>query len=570
MIYPQETDPRMSASIEPLRDALVGKTGPALWILMGAAAMVLLTACGNVANLLLARATGKQRELALRSALGAATRDLLGLVFAETLFLTSVGGAGGVALAFMAKPLLENFIPDGLKGSIGISLDLRVLLFAFTSTLLAATMAAVAPIIHLFRTPLVNVLRQDSRSGGSGRGVVRLRGLLIVGEVALTVTLLSGAGLMIRSLLSIWQTGIGFRTEKLITVSVSLPLKKYQDDRKRNQFYDRVLDKLRALPAVAAVDFAATPPFFSIGNSNGFAIDGRTPSTKWEDSDMLTRVGTNGYLETIGATLVEGRHFTSVDREGASDVAIVNESFARQYFPGESAIGKRMSISDASTKEDRNKRRWRTIVGIVKEIRERGYDPAPKPETYISIRQVNNWFAGQLMLRSLQVEPETLLTAIRQSIQEVDPDQPIGQALTFDEVLARDQASRRQQMVLLALFASLSLVMACLGIYAILAYSGELRRQEIGVRMALGADQLDVLKLVAGDGMKLAAIGSGLGIAAVVFGGRVLEASLYGVKPFDAATLLTVCAVLGLVSLFATLIPALRAASTPPAISLRS
>ena len=568
--YPQETDPRMSASLEPLRDALVGKTGPALWILMGAAAIVLLIACGNVANLLLARATGKQRELAVRSALGASTRDLLGLVFAETLFLTCAGGAAGLVLAFIAKPLLENFIPAGLKGSIGISLDLRVLMFAFLASLFAATLAAAAPVAHLLRTPLVNVLRQDSRSGGSGRGVVRLRGLLIVGEVALTVMLLSGAGLMIRSLVAIWTTDIGFRAGNLMTVSVSLPFKKYADDTKRNQFYDQVLDRLRAIPNVAAVDFASTPPFFSIGNSNGFAIEGRTASNKWEDSDMLTRASTSGYLQTIGATLAEGRFFAPSDREGGPDVAIVNESFAKQYYGSESPVGKRLSLTESTTRSERNKRRWRTIVGVVKEIRERGYDPAPKPATYVLLRQMPEWFGGQLMVRSRTGSPELLLNAIRQTIQELDPDQPIGQALTFDDVLARDQASRRQQMVLLALFAGLSLVMACLGIYAILAYSVELRRQEIGVRMALGANWVDVLRLVAGDGMKLAGLGSAVGIVAVILGGRVIEASLYGVKPLDAATLLTVCAVLGLVSLFACLIPARRAASTSPAISLRA
>ena len=571
--YPNDTDARTGANIEPLRDQLVGKIGPALWILMGAAAIVLLIACGNVANLLLARATGRQRELAVRSALGAATRDLLQLVFTETLFLTCAGGVAGILLAIVSRDLLANFIPEGLKSTVAIHLDIRVLLFAFAASLAAATIASIAPIVHLLRTPLVNVLRQDSRSGGSGRGMVRLRGLLVIGEVALTVTLLSGAGLMIRSLLTIWQTDIGFRTDKLMTVSVSLPGKKYADQQKRNQFYDQVLDKLRALPTVAAADFASTPPFFSIGNSNGFAIEGRTPPDRWEDSDMLTRIDTTTYLETIGATLVEGRHFTAADREGAPDVAIVNESFGRTFFPNQSVIGKRVSISDATTPEDRNKRHWRTIIGVVKEVRERGYDPAPKPVTYMVARQQTTTFGsilGQLVFRSRQGDPTLLLNTIRQAIQEVDPDQPIGQARTFDEVLAIDQASRRQQMFLLALFAGLSLVMACLGIYAILAYSVELRRQEIGVRMALGASWTDVMQLVALDGMRLAALGGVVGIAVVALGGRVLEASLYGVKPFDGVTLTAVCGVLGFVALFACMIPARRAAATSPSIALRS
>lgn len=568
--YPHEIDARMSASLEPLADALVGKIGPTLWILMGAAAIVLLIACGNVANLLLSRATGRQRELAVRSALGASTGDLLEQVFFETLALTVAGGVAGLGLALASMRLLANFIPEGLKGSIAIDLDVRVLLFAFGASLIAALIASIAPVAHLIRTPLVNVLRQDSRSGGSGRGVVRLRALLVIGEVALTVTLLSGAGLMIRSLMTIWKIDIGFRPDNLITVSVSLPSKKYADDLKRNAFYDAVLEKVRTLPSVAAADFASTPPFFSIGNSNGFAIEGRTLPSRWEDSDMLTRVATNHYLETIGATLLEGRFLTDADREGAPDVAIVNESFERQFFPGGLAIGKRMSLSDASTLTDRMKRRWRTIVGVVKEIRERGYDPLPKPAMYGSLRQIEGWFAGNLIIRSRTDSPAALVNSIRQAIVEVDPDQPIGQVQTFDEILARDQASRRQQMVLLALFASLSLVMACLGIYAILAYSVELRRQEIGVRMALGASWGDVMRLIAGDGMKLAGLGGAAGLLAVVVGGRVLQASLYGVKASDPETLLSVCAVLGLVALFACLIPARRAAATSPSEALKS
>jgi len=269
--------------------------------------------------------------------------------------------------------------------------------------------------------------------------------------------------------------------------------------------------------------------------------------------------------------LVEGRFFTDADREGAPDVALVNESFARQYYPNGSALDKRMSLTDDTEDKDRAKRRWRTIVGVVKEIRERGYDPKPKPVTYINVRQIKGWFANQLLVRSHEgVEPGTLLNAIRQVVQEVDPDQPIGQSRTFDEILAQDQASRRQQMVLLGLFAALSLVMACLGIYAILAYSVELRRQEIGVRMALGARWSDVMRLIAGDGMTLAGLGGVLGIIAVVLGGQVLEASLYGVKPFDPLTLLAVCGVLGMVALMACVVPARRAAATSPSDALKS
>jgi putative ABC transport system permease protein len=564
-MYPKDNEPRESVAIEPLRNALVGDTRTALWILMGAAAMVLAIACANVANLLLARATGRQREMAVRTALGATSSNLLSQVFLETLLLTMAGAAVGVGLALMGRPLLENFIPQALKGAVEIALDTRVLIFAVLASFLAAVLASVTPILHVLRTPLIDVLRQDSRTGSS-RGTVRLRGALVAGEVALTVTLLAGAGLMVRSLIAIWQKDLGFRPQNLMTVRLSLPARKYGDNARRVQFYDRVLDKVRAIPGVVAADFASTPPFFSIGNSTGFALEGRTPGGQWEMADMLTRVSTPGYLQTIGATLKSGRVFTDADREGAMDVAMVNETFERVYFPQGSALGRRMSLAERPGAE----RRWRTIVGVVKEINERGYDYDPKPVTYVAVRQIDSWYLNQLMVRTSQAAPAGLLNALRTVVQQVDPDQPLGQARTFDEVLALDQASRRQQMFLLALFAGLSLILACLGIYAVLSYMVELRRQEIGVRLALGANSRDVVRLVAADGMKLAGAGAALGVAMALGGARLLSASLYGVKPFDPLTLAAVCLVLACVALLACWVPARRAAATSPSTALRS
>ena len=567
--YPQDTDPRMSVSLEPLQDALVGSTGPELKILMGAAAIVLLIACANVANLLLLRATGRQQELAVRAALGANHADLLGLVLVETLLMSLAAGAIGLMLAFLSKQLLENFIPEGLSGSVAIAIQFRVLAFTLAASFLAAIVAAVGPMVHLRRMPLMDALRQDSRSGGSGPAASRLRGLLVIGEIALTVMLSSGAGLLIKSLYVIWKIDIGFRPAGLMAVSVSLPPQKYADDAKRWAFYDAALEKIRAIPGVTAADFSNTPPFFSFGNSNGFAIEDRTPAGRWEPGDMLTRIDTAGYLETIGATLVAGRHFTIADREGTPDVAIVNQSFANMFFPGQSVIGRRISLTDATTPENPNRRRWRTIVGVVKEIRERGYNWPPKPVTYIVLRQIADWTAGQLVVRSRLDSPLTLLNPIRRAIQEIDPDQPIGQARTFDEILALDQTSRRQQMALLSLFAGLSLVMACLGIYAVLAYMVESRKHEVGIRMALGAGRTDVVRLVATQGLRLTGLGALLGVTGVAFGGRLLESSLYGVRPFDPATVAAVCGIVGLVALCACVVPARQAASTQPTVALK-
>jgi predicted permease len=563
-MYPIDTNPLESARVESLRDALVGDVRPALWTLMAAAGTVLLIACANVASLLLARATSKQRELATRAALGASASGLFREVFAEALLIAATGGVVGMALALASRQVLEMFIPQAMKGAVAIALDARVFAFALLATFLAAALASAMPFIHLLRAPLVSMLRQDSRAG-LAPGAARLRGALVVAEVAMTVALLSGAGLMVRSLAAIWQTDLGFHPENLWTARVSLPALKYSTDQKRFQFYDLALEKVRAIPGVASVDFASTPPFYSIGNSQGFAIEGRTPPDRWEGGDMLTRVGTPGYLQTIGATLVSGRYFSEADREGALDVAIINESFARTFFPGESALGKRMSLTGPGTVT----RRWRTIVGVVKEVNERGYDWTAKPVTYVTARQMDGYATGQLVLRAT-VPPERLSSAVRSAILAVDPDQPISLPRTFDEVLALDQANRRQQMFLLVAFATLSLTMAALGIYAVLAYSVEVRSREIGIRMALGADGPRVMRLIAGDGIKLASIGGIIGLILAFAGGRLIQASLYGVKPFDAVTLCTVCGVLAIVALAACWIPARRAAATAPAIALRA
>jgi putative ABC transport system permease protein len=562
-LYPDDTNPRMGAFVEPLRDALAGNTRQALWILMGAAGMVLLIACVNVANLLLARATGRQRELAVRAALGASRGDLLGQVFAETLAVASLGGAVGVAFALAARRLLENFIPEALKGSVTITLDPTVIGFAFLVSLAAALLAALTPSFFVLGAPLMNVLRQDSRTGAS-RGGIKTRAVLVVFEVGVTVMLLAAAGLMVRSLMAIWNTELGFRPAGLMAARVTLGGPKYPNDQKRFQFYDRALEAIRAIPGMAAADFASTPPFFSIGNSRGFAIEGRTPANQWEPGDMLTRYGTAGYLQTIGATLARGRFFTESDGERAPQVVIVNETFARTFYPGESALGKRMSFSGQGFE-----RQWRTIVGVVKEVKERGYDYAPKPVTYVTVSQSPGAFATILLARSRQGSPETLLNSIRRAIQSVDPDLPLGPARTFDEILELDQASRRQQMFLLLAFGSVSLVMACLGIYAILAYTVELRRQEIGVRLALGASKGDLMRMVTGNGMKLAGLGVLGGIAAALAGARLLRASLYEVQPFDPLTLVAVGGVLSLVAFCACWIPARRAAAVEPAAALR-
>src|SRR5262249_22965600 len=301
----------------------------------------------------------------------------------------------------------------------------------------------------------------------------------------------------------------------------SLPGSKYADNHKQWQFYYRALEKIRAIPAVAAADFVSTAPFFSIGNSRSFAIEGRTPGGTWEKSDMLTRAATPGYLQTIGPTLLEGLFFSDADRDGGLEVAVVNETFVRVFFPNASPLGHRMSLTDGKA----DQKRWRVIVGVVKNVNERGYDYDAKPVTYLPVRQ-SDYGLSQLIVRTTQAEPIGLLNSLRTAIQQVDSNQPLGRAQAFEEVLALDQTSRRQLIFLLALFAALSLVLACLGIYAILSYTVELRRQEIGVRMALGARSADVVRMIAADGMKLAAVGAAAGIALTVGGTRLLAASL--------------------------------------------
>lgn len=550
--HPEDCDPRMGIAMETLRDRLLGKTQLALWVLMGASAMVLLIACANVANLLLTRATGRQRELAIRSALGASTAALMEVIFAETLLLTLIGGLGGMFVAWASQGALEALIPESMLGAVRIELDERVLGFALLASFLAAVLASVTPLLHILGAPLVNLLRQDSRASAA-RSTVRLRNVLVVGEVALTVTLLGGAALMTRSLFEIWNAPLGFDATNLYSIRVSQSAPKYTESAKREVLYQRSMEKIRALPGIEAVSFAATPPFFSTGNSNGYMIEGITPAGRAENEDILVRNGTTNYLQMLGAKLKEGRFFTEADRAGAMPVAIVNEFFGRKHFKGQSPIGKRICVSPCAPNPV-----WRTIVGVVVEVRERGYDLNPKQVAYTSSSQMESWTCTMLLVRGRNVAAS--IPAIRRAILEVDSDQPIGRVQSFDDLLAIDQASRRQQMFLLGAFSGLSLLLACLGIYAILSYSVELRRNELGVRIAIGATGCDLIRLVVGQGMRLALAGTALGLVGAVLLGRWLETSLYGVKPFDPLSLSIVCGLLLTTALVACLEPALRAA----------
>lgn len=550
--HPDDCDPRMSVMIETLRDRLLGKTQLALWILMGASAMVLLIACANVANLLLTRATGRQRELAIRSALGASTAALMEVIFAETLALTLAGGLGGIALAAASRGALETFIPESMLGAVYIGLDGRVLLFSLLASFLAAVLASLTPLLHILGAPLVNLLRQDSRAS-SARSTVTLRNVLVVGEVALTVTLLAGAALMTRSLIEIWNAPLGFDPGNLYSIRVSQSSPRYLESTKREELYQRSMEAIRALPGMEQVSFASTPPFFSHGNSNGYAVEGITPAGRAENEDILVRNATTNYLPMIGAKLKEGRFFTEADRAGAQPVAIVNEFFSRRHFNGKSPLGKRICLTPGAPNPV-----WRTIVGVVAEIRERGYDLNPKQVVYTSSSQMETWTCSMMLVRGKNIPAS--VPAIRRAILDIDPDQPIGRVQSFDDLLAIDQASRRQQMFLLAAFSGLSLLLACLGIYALLSYSIELRRNELGVRVAIGATGADLLKLVVGQGMRLALAGTALGLCGALLLGRWLESSLYGVKPFDPLSLTIVCGILLLTALLACLEPALRAA----------
>ena len=556
--YPN-TNRGVGAFVAPMREHFVGETRSLLLILSAAVGFVLLIACVNIANLLLARAGNRKREIAIRTAIGAGRRQLIRQLLTESLLLSLAGGIGGLALAFWSRQFLVKLVPDGISGLTALRLDARVLAFTLAISVLTGIAFGLFPALRAMRVDLNHVLKQGGGRQTAGRGSRLVEHSLVVVEVALAFVLVTGAGLMLQAFVHLRHVDPGFRARNLLAVRVRMPARLYQDDARRNAFLDESLRRIQALPGVVSAGFTLGMPIAFKGWVNGFAIEGQTTLAAGQYSNSNYRVITPGYLATLGVPLRAGRGIDVHDRLGAPYVAVVNEAFERKFWPSGSAVGKRFRFGD--------KLPWTTIVGVIGDIHQAGLAAAPRPEMYLPAAQTPNptdWLAVRTA-----GDPSRLAASIRRKLRAVDSTLPIRDVSTMEQILDREVFHHRAEALLLAAFAALALLLASVGIYGVLAYMVAQRTGEIGIRMALGARPSAVLFAVAGQGVALSALGVAAGTVAALALTRLLSKVLFGITATDPLTFAATAALLLLVAALASYWPARRAMRVDPIVALR-
>jgi putative ABC transport system permease protein len=553
----------IGAVVVPVKDDALGNTRVELLVLMGAAAAVLLIACANLASLLLSRAVGRRGELAVRAALGASRGRLVRQLVIEASMVALAGGGIGLMLAPAATAVMAQLTPRGFPALPSSVLDLRLLGFTLSLSLATAVVFSIVPALQASRVSLQDALQQGARSAVGGRGRLT-RDALVVLQVAAALVLLVGAGLMLRTLANLRAIDVGFRADRLMTLRTTLPSIRYRDFQKRLAFYERVTADARRLPGVEQAAYISNLPFTAQGNSTYFEIEGGVPPKPGEPTDALYRVGTADYLSTIGARVIEGRLIDDRDVAGAPPAVVINETMRRRYWPDASPLGHRLRFGVPNSP-------LFTIVGVVKDLRERGYELAMKPAVYMSFAQTpTTWALPEFLAVRVRGNPLDIVDALRRSVAAADPDQPIAAVRTMDEILDLDVADRHQQMVLLGSFAALALLLASIGLYGVLSYVVAQRSRELGLRMALGATGGAVMRMVVARGLTLTVTGLMIGLALAFALTRTLQNLLYGVAASDPVTFAAVAGLLGVIALAACYLPARRAARLDPIVVLRA
>jgi putative ABC transport system permease protein len=562
-----DTNRDADALLVPLRDSLVGEVSPALRILLGAVGLVLLIACTNVASLGLARARQRERELAVRVALGADRFRLVRGVLAESLVLGLAGGGLGLAVASWSLPLLRT-LPGDIPRLDEVRLDGTVLAFATLVSLLAALLSALVPAWQVAsRFELRESLHGEGRSATAGQRARRSRFGLVVAEMALAVTLLAGAALLARSFAALVRVDPGFEAAHVLTFSTSLPDARYGKPEQADAFYAELLGRLRALPGVksAGAVFGLPLSGFRFGIS-AYELDGRRlPSGEDDRLSTQVRMATPGYFQAIGLHPVKGRVFTDADRTGAAPVMVVNEAAARLFWPGQDPIGHSLTVG--TTMGLGRGRVGGEVVGVVRDTKDFGLEAEARPETFVCQRQFPVGFMSVVLRAS--GDPAALARAAIAQLAAADPEVPAFDLRTMDQRLSESVAKPRFYLLLLGAFSAMALLLAAVGIYGVMSYAVGERRREIGVRMALGARPREVLALVVRQGLLTTGLGTGLGLLGAFAGARLLRSLLYGVGPTDVPALASAAAVLVAVSLLACYLPARRAAGTDPVEALR-
>jgi predicted permease len=565
--YPQNYPPNggLTVSVVPLINQVVGDVRLALYVLLGAVGLVLLIACGNVANLLLSRAAVRQKEMAIRAAVGASRERIVRQLLTEAVLLSALGGVLGLALAVMAVKVLGQFGSARIPRLDEIGIDGRVLAFTFGISLITGIVFGLVPALRASRLDLNDVLREGGRGGvGSsafGLGHHQLRKLLISAELALSLVLLIGAGLLIRSYQRITNANPGFDPANVLSVRVALPGFKYNTPDAIIAFYKRLEDRLAALPGVEHVGSNYLLPLSSVALGwEPITVDGYVPKAAGEDLIIASSGYVSpDYFRAMGIPLLKGRYFDDRDVRGAPDVAIVDDKLAERFWPGQDPIGKRMRRGDSGP--------WRTVVGVVADTKEYEVDGEPPITAFYPNRQLG--VGTRYLVIKTRSDAVGISSAVTREVQALDADLPVFDVNTMDERLADSLARRRFSMFLLVVFAVCASLLAAIGIYGVVSFWVSQRTRELGIRAALGARHADIMRLVIRQVVMLVVVGITVGLAASFGLTRVMSSLLFGVSATDAVTYALLAALLGIVALIATYVPARRAAGVPPIVALR-
>ncbi len=547
----------------PLYREMVGRTRQMLFVLLGAVGLLLLIACVNAANLLLARSSARVREIAVRSALGAARGRIVRQLLTESLVIALAGAALGTVLAFGGVSALVSRLPTDFPRASEIRLDGAVFAFTLIIAVLTGLLFGLVPALTASATDLQRSLREGGRGSTGGGRQLRLRNFLVVGETGLACVLLIAAGLMLHSFVNLLRADPGFQPQQVLTASLSLPRLQYPNDVDRIRFFDRLLANLQALPGVQTAAIGTDLPWTGYdGNADGFLVEGRPIAYKDQTTARYHQTSVD-YFRALGIPLLRGRFFTGRDDKDAPTVIIINETMAKRYWPGEDAVGKRISFRSEPKEKD-----WWPVVGVVGDIKDQPDSPAARPAMWFPYPQWPD-SAMWVVVRSTS-GPAAVATQFRQTVRELDPSLAIDGLRTMSQVTDAAVSTQRFALFLVGLFAALALLLATIGMYGVISYSVNQRMQEFGLRMALGARPSDLMRLIVGQGLRLSLVGAAIGLVLAATFARLLGSLLYGVSGADPITFAAVAVLALSTTTLACYLPARRASDADPMHSLRA
>ncbi len=552
--------------VNPFMNELVGNVRPAIITLMGAVGLVLLIACANIAGLLLAQHAARSKEIAIRAALGAGRLQLVKQFFVEGLLLSLIGSTLGIGLASIGVKLLIDFIPSDVPRMAQVGLDWRVLLFTLSLSLLTCLLFGLVPAWQASKTDLQKTLEQSGRTSGPGAVRLRFRQALVVVQVSLAVMLVIGAGLLVKSFWMLNRVDPGFQAQRVLALTITLPASKYSNPDTVAQFFTQLNDVISKLPGVESTSVAYDHPL-QTNWVDGFEIEGRVKPTDTSSYSANFNPISPDYFKTVGVRVLKGRGFTEFDDKDHSGVMVVNESFVRHYFPNEDPIGKRIRASQPPRIWNNQRLTSFEIVGVVNDVKSSGLRAATEPTYYLPTAQAP--LGDMTVLVRTSSEPTSVIPALRQAVLSIDPNQPIANITSLDRVVSESLSGARLNMLLMGLFGVAAMLLASVGIYGLLSYTVTQRTQEMGIRIALGAQVTDVFKLVLKQGMTLALIGEGIGLIGAFALTRTIQKLLFGVTPTDATIFIAVTGILTTIALLACYLPARRATKVDPLVALR-